>query len=594
MDKINARDCVVCDISHDTEYQFLDVNHSQGYTKSDLAYGLYYKNELVQIMTFGRPRFNKNYQWEIIRDCTKKGLSVNGGTSKLWKHFIENNNVRSCICYSYPHDENILYTNKYVDFCGFKNIERAKPEKKVYFEGIWNGKTKRIDKSLLARHGVDRLLGTNYGTNNGANEDILINLGFVKKYKDGYSPQKDSYLPFSVVYRIDDSDSGVFYIGETTSELSWNNGYMGSGSSKWQNHLKSHPDIKYFPDAAGAHHYKRTILASGFATPKELFDAELKEIKKYAEVDSNGKWKIADVNCMNYKVGLQSESINRASVEVCPECGGKNSHHNKSCSKYKANSKCPECGSTTAHRKGCSHYKEPEICPECGGIGNRHKKTCKQYKSIEACPECGCIKSHKKTCSHYTAAKPCPECGKIRSHSPECSHYKAPKPCPECGSIKGHKTDCSRNIKQGRCPECGNSLKSNTHKSWCSHYKEKKRPNPCPECGGVYNHKATCSKSRGFCLECGASLVSPHHRPGCSKYRPSKVCLECGGKNGRHYKTCSKYKRPKESKRCEECGCSHGKHLSSCSHSKGVCPHCGNSLQSNHHKPDCPLCKTKS
>lgn len=123
--------------------------------------------------------------------------------------------MHSCICYSYPHNK--TFTTHYVDYCGFYNIKKAKPQKKVYFEGEWNGEIKRIDKSILERHGVDRLLKTKQGTER-TNEQILLDLGFVKKEEDGYSPQVDIYYPFSILYRVDDLDDGSFYIGMCESE----------------------------------------------------------------------------------------------------------------------------------------------------------------------------------------------------------------------------------------------------------------------------------------------------------------------------------------------------------------------------------------
>ena len=587
---LNAEDCEIRSLTNKEELAFLNELGVKHITISLVSYGLFYKEELVQLMSFSKPRYNKDYQWELIYEYTKQGFFIEGGTNKLWSEFIKCNNVRSCVYYYYPQDELKEFDPKYIECCGFKNIKRAKPEKKIYFEGVWSGEIKKFKKSVLEKHGVDRLLKGNFGHDR-TNEQILLDLGFEKKYEDGFSPQVDSYFPFGVVFRVDDLDSGRFYIGETTDKNNWENGYMGSGSSKWQNHLNKHPDIEKFPNNPDSHHYKRTLIASNFNTPKDLFEREIIEIRKYC-VEENGKWKVNNPLCMNYKTTAQSDSyIAKKSNIICPECGGKRNLHYKTCSKYK-HTPCPECGVTSGpHKKTCSRYKQTEICPECGGRMNHHKKTCSQYNDIAPCSECGCVKSHKKTCSHYKEADACPECGRIRSHAPECSNYKAPKVCPECGVAKGHKADCSRNPKKGNCPECGNSLISNTHKNWCSHYKKKTKPKPCPECGSVFTHKSTCSKSRGFCEECGVSLVSPHHKPGCSKYKPSKVCDECGGKNGRHYKTCSQYKKPKDSKICEECGCSHGKHLNTCSHSKGKCPHCGNSLQSNHHKPDCPLNK---
>ena len=49
--------------------------------------GLIHEGELVQIMTFGKPRYNKNYQWELLRLCTNSDYNVLGGASKLFKNF---------------------------------------------------------------------------------------------------------------------------------------------------------------------------------------------------------------------------------------------------------------------------------------------------------------------------------------------------------------------------------------------------------------------------------------------------------------------------------------------------------------------------
>lgn len=241
--KIYARNCEIVDISKDTIMQFLNENHSQGYASSIVNYGLIYKDELVQVMSFGKPRFNKFYSWELIRDCTKNGIEVVGGVSKLWKHFVDNNTVRSCICYSYPHES--AYTNKYVDYCGFTNLEKAKPSKKVYFEGVWNGKIKRIDKSILERHGVDRLLKGNFGHDR-TNEEILLELGFKKKTEDGLSPQVDSYFPSGIVYKITDLDTGKFYIGETLKQDEFINGIYNGSGNKWVKYYNKYKDIHSF------------------------------------------------------------------------------------------------------------------------------------------------------------------------------------------------------------------------------------------------------------------------------------------------------------------------------------------------------------
>jgi len=81
--KIPARNCNILPIDNITEKDFLNKHHIQGYTASKFAYGLFYKSELVMLITMGKSRFNKNYDYEILRMCTKSDISVIGGVSKF-------------------------------------------------------------------------------------------------------------------------------------------------------------------------------------------------------------------------------------------------------------------------------------------------------------------------------------------------------------------------------------------------------------------------------------------------------------------------------------------------------------------------------
>lgn len=519
MIKINARECKVENVSKDLEKQFLLLNHKQNYAKSSLCYGLFQHGKLIQLMSFGKPRFNKNYQWEIIRECTRKDYQVRGGTSKLWKYFLNDNAVRSCICYSYPH--NGEFTGHYTDYCGFKNIQRAKPKKKIYFEGKWNGKLKRIDKSILERQGVDRLLRTKQGQDR-TNEQILMDLGFKKKYEEGYSPQVDVYYPFSILYRIDDLTDGSFYIGMTERKEEWEKDkYKGSGT-RWLNHMEANPE----------HKYKKVILNSNFLTPRDLREAEYKEIKKYViETTDNQRIKKSKGKLLN--LFLRKQGIDPYHDNICEECAGKNGTHRKTCSKYTEPVPCPECGSIKTHKKECSSYKYTKVCSECGGKNGNHLSDCHHNKK---CHECGAINNrHKKECSQYKESKKCEECGAVVGHKKTCSKYKKPVPCPECGKIKGHKKGCSK-YTTFFCNECGG--KRGKHKKGCSKYKQNKI---CPECGHTTHLKT------------------------CSFYKSPEPCKECGALKG-HHTYCSLYKKPKKRKPCPECG-SMGYHKAWCSKS---------------------------
>ena len=46
-------------------------------------------------MTFGPSRFNKKYDWELLRFCNKRGISVIGGASRLLKYFDKEGSIIS-------------------------------------------------------------------------------------------------------------------------------------------------------------------------------------------------------------------------------------------------------------------------------------------------------------------------------------------------------------------------------------------------------------------------------------------------------------------------------------------------------------------
>lgn len=99
MNKIRASKLNLKNVDVKTEKAFLSENHYQGYVPSSICYGLFNNDEqLLVLMSFGKPRYTKKYDWELLRLCTKKGYIVYGGASKLLKHFTQNN-VGSIISY---------------------------------------------------------------------------------------------------------------------------------------------------------------------------------------------------------------------------------------------------------------------------------------------------------------------------------------------------------------------------------------------------------------------------------------------------------------------------------------------------------------
>lgn len=93
MKKIRASKCEIRSVTKSEEKNFLQSFHLQGFSGSEVCYGLYFEDQLVELMSFGKPRFQRKaqYRWEIIRLCTREDCQVYGGASKLFQYFQVNN-----------------------------------------------------------------------------------------------------------------------------------------------------------------------------------------------------------------------------------------------------------------------------------------------------------------------------------------------------------------------------------------------------------------------------------------------------------------------------------------------------------------------
>lgn len=83
--KIYARKCYVQRISNFQYEEFLEKYHLQGSVNSSIRYGLFYQDELVAVIGFGKSRFKKD-ECELHRYCVKADYQIIGGFSKLIKH----------------------------------------------------------------------------------------------------------------------------------------------------------------------------------------------------------------------------------------------------------------------------------------------------------------------------------------------------------------------------------------------------------------------------------------------------------------------------------------------------------------------------
>ena len=170
--KIYARKCTIKELQYKDVKNFLNENHLQGSCATKINLGLFYENELVEVMTFKKPRFNSNYNYELIRLCSKKFTNVVGGASKLFKYFRKHFKG-SVISYA-----NRRFSNgKIYEVLGFKLLRTTEPN---YF---YCKKGKIYSRYQLQKHKLKNILEV-FDSNKSETQNLEDN-GFLKIYDCG-------------------------------------------------------------------------------------------------------------------------------------------------------------------------------------------------------------------------------------------------------------------------------------------------------------------------------------------------------------------------------------------------------------------------
>jgi hypothetical protein len=102
--KIYARKCVIKEITSSQKNTFLNQYHIQGEDRSSIKLGLFYKDDLVSVMTFSNPRISlggnhlDKTSYELSRFASK--TYVCGGSAKLLSFFIKKYQPKTVYSYS--------------------------------------------------------------------------------------------------------------------------------------------------------------------------------------------------------------------------------------------------------------------------------------------------------------------------------------------------------------------------------------------------------------------------------------------------------------------------------------------------------------
>ena len=147
--RIYARKTAIVEISSNVLSAFLDEHHIQSSCPASIRYGLLSEDVLVAVMSFGKSRYDKKIEFELLRYCSLQGVHIIGGASKLFKHFIRQHYPYSVISYSdrswnsgglyeklgfdYSHstDPAYYYTNDYINFENRVTFQKHKLKDKL-------------------------------------------------------------------------------------------------------------------------------------------------------------------------------------------------------------------------------------------------------------------------------------------------------------------------------------------------------------------------------------------------------------------------------------------------------------------------------
>lgn len=166
------------EISRPTEEikQFIDKYHLQGYTNAAVNVVLRYNGNIVSIMTFSSPRFNCNYQWELVRYVNKAGTAVIGGAKKMFSHFVNTYKPSSIVCYT---DISKFRGNVYAEL-GFTATVKDITEPNY----VWINEN---TGDVMSRYQTQKktLVSKGYGSDRETESDIMSRLGYIRVYDCG-------------------------------------------------------------------------------------------------------------------------------------------------------------------------------------------------------------------------------------------------------------------------------------------------------------------------------------------------------------------------------------------------------------------------
>ena len=167
--KINADDCVLKKVQYKEANDFLKSNDMQDTCKAKYHFGLFFKDNLVLLMSIGYS--SKKDVYTILNRCEALNISVINGTHKLLSYFIKSLNPSKVIAYA---DKRWRESKEYLSL-GFTYVETLSPD---YYYVIGN---KRENKSKYTKK---KLIENSFDKNKTIHQ-IMMEQGIYRIYDCG-------------------------------------------------------------------------------------------------------------------------------------------------------------------------------------------------------------------------------------------------------------------------------------------------------------------------------------------------------------------------------------------------------------------------
>lgn len=163
-----ARKGKVAEIDYSSASKFFEENHISGSTQFSHPFGFFVEDELISVAAFAKPRYNKNYEWELIRFANKQNFSVIGFLGKA----IGVLKPKSLISYA-----DLMYSNGSIyEKLGFKKLGITAPG---YF--YTKNRRKIFSRETFQKHKLREYVKTNkydiffFDENLTEEENMIIN-----------------------------------------------------------------------------------------------------------------------------------------------------------------------------------------------------------------------------------------------------------------------------------------------------------------------------------------------------------------------------------------------------------------------------------